>query len=363
MKTIVHVTEALGGGVSSLLSEITKLQACSYRVILIHSLRSTSPSVQELNRLFPEPIELIRLPMATNVSINSDLSSLMNLFLLFKKVNPDVIHLHSSKAGALGRLAARMAGLSNRTFYSPHGLSFLRLDISMSKRFLYRLLEWIASKIGGVIIASSDSEALIIRNDLNVKNVKCIPNGVNLSAIKKSKGSQSNRIRVITTGRVTYAKAPWKFKEIVLATQNKRSNFVWVGDGELKDEIFPQNEAIPNLSITGWVENGALVLDELEKSDIFLLTSLWEGMPISLLEAQASGLPAIISNTIGSRDVVLNGVTGYVCDSIDEMIEKLQLLVNDDDLRLKMGTAASKRAVELFSINRMHSELLKTYSV
>ena len=363
MKTIVHVTEALGGGVCSLLSSITNLQARSSRIILIYSVRPSSPSARELRRLFPEPIELIRVSMVTNISVGKDIASLISLVSIFKKINPTVIHLHSSKAGALGRAAARIAGMSDKVFYSPHGLSFLRLDISKSKRRLYRLLEWFASKTGGVILASSESEGEIIRRELRSKTVRCIANGVDFSSIKISKGTGNDKMRVITTGRITYAKAPWKFKEIVTATENSEVNFVWAGDGELRDSIFPCNEVIPNLHITGWVENGTLVLDELARSDIFLLTSLWEGMPISLLEAQAAGLPAVVSNTVGSRDVVLNGVTGYICDSADEMIEKIQTLVNDSGLRASMGAAASKRAIELFSINRMHSELLEVYGI
>ena len=363
MKTIVHVTEALGGGVCSLLSNITKLQARSHRVILVYSLRSSSPSDRELKRLFPEPIELVYLSMTTNISLVDDISSLLGLISIFKKIKPAVIHLHSSKAGVLGRVAARISNLSDRVFYSPHGLSFLRQDISLGTRYLYKLLEWFFSKTGGVILASSRSEEKIICCDIGSKNVKCIENGIDFSSIKSSKGSGDNQVRIITTGRITYAKAPWKFKEIVLAVKSNRAKFFWFGGGELRDTVFPFDEVIPNLSITGWVENGNLVLDELEKSDIFLLTSLWEGMPISLLEAQAAGLPAVVSNVVGSRDVVLNGVTGYVCDTSDEMVEKIQILIDDDNLRMKMGVAASNRALELFSINSMHSKLLHVYGV
>ena len=363
MKTIVHITESLGGGVCSLLSNICKLQSLSCRVILIHSTRSSSPSNNEMSRLFPEPIELMPLKMVTNISFREDISSLINLFCVLKKINPDVIHLHSSKAGVLGRVAARMAGMSDKVFYSPHGLSFLRLDISGGKRFLYKCLEWCASKISGVILASSKSEELILRDELNVRNIKCIPNGVDFSAIKKSKGAGKNQVRIITTGRITYAKAPWKFKEIALSIKDDRAHFFWAGDGELRKEVFKDDEIIPNLLIGGWVENGSLVLDELENSDIFLLTSLWEGMPISLLEAQGAGLPAVVSNTVGSRDVVLNGVTGYVCDSVEEMIEKIHILINNEALRIEMGLAASKRALDLFSISRMHSELLGFYGI
>lgn len=359
----MHVTEALGGGVCSLLSSIAKLQAKSYRVILIHSIRSSSPSAQELKRLFPEPIELIPLQMVTNISVYSDSLSLLHLLKILKKINPAVIHLHSSKAGVLGRVAARLIGMSDRVFYSPHGLSFLRQDISTSKRRIFWSLEWLASKIGGMILASSKSEMLILHHDLGVKNLKCISNGVDFSNIKKSGVGCTERVRVITTGRITYAKAPWKFKEIVLATQNSNVDFIWAGDGELRDKVFPRNEIIPNLTILGWVENGDSILDELAKSHIFLLTSLWEGMPISLLEAQAAGLPAIVSNTVGSRDVVLNDVTGFVCDSIQAMAEKIQLLVGDSELRAKMGAEASKRALELFSIDRVHLELLEIYGV
>jgi len=93
------------------------------------------------------------------------------------------------------------------------------------------------------------------------------------------------------------------------------------------------------------------------------MTSLWEGMPLTLLDAQAIGLPAVVPDVVGCRDVVVDGVTGFVCKNDGELIEKTRLLVRDAVLRDKMGLAAKSMALVRFSIDRMHGEILKAYNL
>jgi glycosyltransferase involved in cell wall biosynthesis len=96
-------------------------------------------------------------------------------------------------------------------------------------------------------------------------------------------------------------------------------------------------------------------------ADVFVMTSLWEGMPLTLLDAQAIGLPAVVSDVVGCRDVVLDGVTGFICKSDVELMEKTRLLIRDAALRVRMGQAARSMALVRFSSERMHSEILNAY--
>ena len=91
------------------------------------------------------------------------------------------------------------------------------------------------------------------------------------------------------------------------------------------------------------------------------MPSLWEGMPLALIEAQASGLPAVVSDVVGNRDVVINGETGFVCKSDEELLQKTRLLIEDADLRRHMGRAARAMASVRFSVDRMHREMMAVY--
>ena len=99
----------------------------------------------------------------------------------------------------------------------------------------------------------------------------------------------------------------------------------------------------------------------LAQADIFVLPSLWEGMPLALIEAQAAGLPAVVSDVVGNRDVVIHGETGFVCKTDAELLQKTRLLIEDADLRRRMGQAAREMAAKRFSVERMHSEMMMVY--
>jgi glycosyltransferase involved in cell wall biosynthesis len=88
---------------------------------------------------------------------------------------------------------------------------------------------------------------------------------------------------------------------------------------------------------------------------------MWEGMPLALIEAQATGLPAVVSDVVGCRDVVRDGITGFVCGTMDEVVERVKLLIVDTELRKKMGANARSMALKRFSSERMHRESLAVY--
>ena len=92
----------------------------------------------------------------------------------------------------------------------------------------------------------------------------------------------------------------------------KDYTFTWIGDGELKESLTSKN-----IQITGWASREN-VLKQLCKNDIFILPSLWEGLPIALLEAMYLGKICIVSNVIGNRDVIKSGENGFVCDNLKE---------------------------------------------
>lgn len=357
---IIHITEAMGGGVAHSLSQLARAQAADgHEVTVVHSVRPDTP-VDRLPELYPFPISRIQLPMVTKISPVKDAIAFFKICLLLQAERPDVIHLHSSKAGILGRLAAYILGKSNVVFYSPRGFAFLREDVPPFRRNFFLYLERIACKLGGVLIGCSKTELDLARFKVLHPRSYLVENSVDLKDVPVAKGSQDDVVTVITSGRICYQKAPWRFRILMESCSDLPVNFVWLGDGDLQGELVEKGRPSSNLRITGWLPREE-VYELLAVADIFVLPSLWEGMPLALIEAQAGGLPAVVSDVVGNRDVVIHGETGFVCKTDSEMIDKTRLLIKNVVLRRQMGLAACDMAKERFSVARMHSEMMKIY--
>lgn len=358
---VLHITEALGGGVAHSVSQLARVQAANgFEVIVAHSIRPDTPLPEKLDALFPSPICRLVLPMVTPVSPFADMIAVVKIFHLIRKIAPDVIHLHSSKAGVVGRVAAKLAGFGSKVFYSPRGFSFLRQDVSRSKRLLYLFFEVVAARLGGTLVACSNTEGVFARRKALHRHVVVVENSVDVETIPPAQTGGGGAIRVVTSGRVCYPKAPWRFRELAWMLKDEAAEFVWIGAGELEVELaFPRTERV-KIGITGWLERDAGIR-ELAGSDIYVQSSLWEGMPLSLIEAQVAGLPAVVIDVVGCRDVVIDGVTGYVCKNVGEMKDKILCLIKDRKLRLGMGARARELGLERFSTRRMHDEMVSVY--
>ena len=360
---ILHITESLGAGVGHFLSLATRGQvAAGHEVVLTHSIREDT-QVGELSAQFAG-VRRVVLPMVTEVSLVQDARSVWHLVRLIRAVQPDVIHLHSSKAGVLGRVAAgvvrmaRLAGGRAKVFYSPHGFAFLRQDVSQKKQTLFLWFEQLAAKLGGVLVACSGSEAELAKTRVHHTQVRLVENATELSEIPQTTGS-ADRVKVINAGRVCYQKAPWQFAKVALACADLPASFVWMGAGDLEEEL--TSASAPHVTLTGWLTR-AEVAKHLADADIFLMPSLWEGMPLALIEAQAAGIPAVVLDVVGCKDVVEDGVTGFVCGSEEALVARTRQLIEDPALRQRMGENAARIARTRFSVGRMNDELLHLYA-
>lgn len=361
-KHIVHITEALGGGVLYLLHQLIKEQvAAGYEVTLVHSYKRETPAPDVLDQLFPVPISRVVVPMTTHISIKADIKSFRDIAKLLKTLHPDIVHLHSSKAGVLGRIAARFVGLNKPLYYSPHGFSFLKQDVSQVKRALFFSIEVISGLFGGKIITSCVSEGRLANMLVGRRRVCVVENCTDVPEFGWPKQAHDSRVRVMSAGRLCYQKAPWRFWKLATSLFQENAEFYWVGDGELRTPL-ESDATHAKIRISGWVDRDNL-WHEMYAADVLVMTSLWEGMPLILVDAQAIGLPAVVPDVVGCRDVVLDGVTGFVCKNDGELIEKTRLLIRDAELRSRMGQAARAMAAERFSIKRMHGEILQAYDL
>lgn len=357
---ILHITESLAAGVGQVIEQAFQGQsAAGHKIVLAHSLRVDTPTETVLAQKFQGISRRVVVPMVTHISPWQDFLSIIMLTSLMRQERPDVIHLHSSKAGVLGRIAALLCCGKTRLFYSPHGFAFLRQDVSPRKKNLFLLFERLAAKLSGTLVACSQSEFELAKTRIHHPAVKLIENAVNLDEISPSKGIHTQPITIINAGRVCYQKAPWRFKILAEQCQDLPAQFVWLGSGPLDNETTAL--APNNFSITGWLTRPD-VTNYLEKAGLFVMTSLWEGMPLALIEAQAAGLPAVVPKVIGCQDVVIEGVTGFICDNDAILNDRVRQLIQDPELRAQMGQNAAEMAKARFSLERFTSEWLNLYA-
>lgn len=316
MKKVMHIVEAFGGGVFTFMVDLLNSMVEEYNVVLVCAIRPQTP--KDYKYYLDKSIKIIELKNGERSIGIKDFKLYFEIRKIIKEENPDIVHLHSSKAGFLGRLCC--SDRNREIFYNPHGYSFLMKGESKIKRLIYKEIELISSKKCGYIIGCSKGEyeeALKLS-----KKAFLINNGIDIKKLPKLKEKELDikKLKICTLGRISIQKDPKTFNEI--AKKFSKIQFTWIGDGELINEL-----NAPNIKITGWLEKEK-ALEIMNKNDIFILTSLWEGLPIALLEAMYYKKICIVSNCIGNRDVI-NKENGFLCNSLEDYFDAIYKILEE----------------------------------
>ncbi|MHB8918592.1 MAG: glycosyltransferase family 4 protein [Desulfocucumaceae bacterium] len=317
-----------------------------------------------------------------NISPLGDTLCLFRLYRLIKSGGYDIVHCHSSKAGILGRLAARMAGVK-QIYFTVHGWG-IDENQQLLVRWLYTVAERVAGAVSARVVCVSryDLEKGIRLGLVAKEKLDLIYNGMpdeyagpenNLyrpdvrNRLKKELGLPSDGIVVATVMRLADPKNPLFFLEtaerLIKENNDKNIFFVIIGDGPLWaqcEEYIYRNSLGGRVFMMGKREDVSLLLSGL---DVFTLFSHHEGLPLTVIEAMLAGLPVVASNVGGIKEMVDHGGTGYLVDGFDPGIsaEYIKELAGNHALRAKMGEAGRGRALELYGLERMIGEYEKLY--
>ncbi|WP_432723798.1 glycosyltransferase [Jeongeupia wiesaeckerbachi] len=355
MSAIVHVVESFGGGTLSMVSAFANRQAHDGHVVtVIHSVREETPD--NWPALFDARIRFIQLPMQRSIHPVNDWRAGRALARWLKELAPDVVHLHSSKAGALGRIASVFVR-GPRYFFSPHGLSFLQRAEGRLKNTVFLTLEKLLAHTSVTAIACSQSEAGEIRQHLTPR-VAVVENAVDVAAIPQAAGNDGV-VRIGTVGRVALARNPELFADVTARCQQAGVEFVWIGGGDASGEAAL---AAAGVRVAGWLPR-AQALEQLATLDIYIQTSRWEGLPVAVIEAMAAGLPVVATDVVGNRDLVRHGDTGYLVNDAAGFAERLAPLIADAEARRAMGARARSFAASHYSLDTMMNTLYDVYGI
>lgn len=354
---ITHIIEATATGTLSMAALLSNAQVENYdRVEVIYSVRPESP--ETLKDQFDSRITLTRVQMHKPYE---KITSLFKLRRLLKATKPEVVILHSSFAGFLGRLAALGFSPKMRFFYIPHCISFMRKDVDQFKKFIFTTFEWLGAIKQSEYIACSKSEQREIQSRVPFRRCHLVENAVKFTHLTPDRRTPTKK--VVTVGQIRPQKAPWQFATIAkqVIKDNPDSSFTWVGDGDPAIRRLLEQAGV---NVTGWV-NREDVWDHLLESDLYLSTARWEGMPVSLIEASYARLPLIASRCAGNVDVVTNNETGWLFDSPEEAAELINAAFNSPQEAFIKAEKAFNEAKTRFSVQRYIEEmdsLIRSYT-
>ncbi len=375
------------GGVTYNAANLTKYMEPKYETMLVGGANDKTEKNSEyiVNQLGIQPI--IIKEMKREIHFRSDLKAYRKLKKIIAEFKPDIVHTHASKAGALGRRAASEMGVK-AIVHTFHGHVF-DAYFSGAKSYLNQQVERRLAKKTDTIIAISKKQ----KYDLVEKYAICkaskiavIPLGFDLSKFTVNKeqkrkefrekyGLTDSDIAIGIVGRIVPVKNHRLFLESFANLKKQTTKAVKafiVGDGELKKEIenFTRDLGLKissksakqaDVVFTSWLSD----MDKVNAAmDIIALTSLNEGTPVSIIEAQASGVAVVTTNVGGVEDIVIPDKTAFLVKSKDSrnFTKKLKELVEHEDLRIKMAESGLNMVDKDYSYQRLVKDMDALYT-
>lgn len=299
------------------------------------------------------------------ISPVNDWKALGEIKNILRAEQPALVHCHSSKAGILGRMAARLCGIP--AVFTAHGWAFTD-GVASHKRCIYALIERMMLRITAKVICVSDYDKCLADRWLGNKAGKMltIHNGIaDIETSSKTKATEDGfRIGMVSRFAVPKRQLDLlKAVQLLIENGHKNLHLILVGDGELLEECgryVEMNKMQEHVTFMGARNDIADILPTL---DVFCLISDYEGLPISIIEAMRAGLPVVASNVGGVKELVRDGSNGFLVDkgNIAMLAEKLAALEGNRQLCHAMGTKSREVYENVFGISKMIDSILSVY--
>lgn len=276
----------------------------------------------------------------------NEIKTLFALRRLYGKYKPDIIHLHSSKVGILGRIAFPKL----KIVYTVHGFDSIRIAYRQ-----YLPLERILQGYCKMIVGVSEYDGWNLRGEGIRRNVRVIYNGISIPCALGGDpfvGIRGYVRKVLCIARLFPPKRVDLFLEV--AARLPRYAFIWIGNQYEYTQEHPSN-----VFFMGSLHNAGAYN---EYADLFMLPSNYEGLPMTIIEAMAFGKPVVASNVGGISEIVVNGENGYTVENVpDTFAEKIEYILESNDIYSQFSRNALKRFEEDLTVDKMVGEYLKIY--
>lgn len=365
MPRVMIVLEATDGGTARHVADLAL--GAHLRGLAVHLVCATrrNPEFRHtLSRLRDAGITVHELDMRRRVHPLRDIAAVVRLRSLILSTAPDVLHLHSSKAGALGRSA--IVGLGGRrpvVVYTPHAFAFLAQPGRLN-RWVYRRVEGALLPWTDGVVAVSESEGQAACRLGAKDRVVVINNGIDAGA-SLSRRSGERLLRVGWLGRLAWQKNPVAAikTSFALSSLGPDHELLLAGDGPDREQVLAairELRAEASVRVLGRIRDTDAFLAGI---DVFLMTSRTEGLPYAGLAAMAHGLPIVGFDVPGVRDLVEPGVTGLLAAPGDfgELAAHVARLGRSEELRRSFGVGAQRRVRNDFQLGDQLDQLSLLY--
>jgi len=304
----------------------------------------------------------------------SDISALKALSNLIRNSDINLIHAHGSKPGYLARLAA--GGTQIPVIYSPHCFSFHPGTPKWVGKFYAALERFAAHYLTRKIIVVADAELKLGLENLvgTPDQYITIHSGIDVSpfdvpfdpiAVRTSLRVPTSSLLIGVVGRLNRQKNPHGFIEAAHQVNHSRPDvhFIWIGDGPLKDSavsLVTKFSLEDRFHFAGFRKDVPLIMRAL---DVFVLPSLWEAFPITILEAMAASLPIVATNVMGIPEAVIDHKTGILVppDDSDALSTAILRLLDNSDYAKDLGRKGRERVEARFLRSQMIEKISKIY--
>ena len=344
-KRLLIVQEAMGGCGRNVVDIVNGIDHSKFDVTVAYGTnriddyyRNAIPEMEKHATLIPIP-ELVR-----DLSAGNDIKAWLHIRRLIKQIRPDILHCHSSKAGIIGR-SATVGGHVSKVFYTPHAYAFQAWEFSESKKRFFAFLERVFSRFlttRTFNVSNGERNIALQRHIDRPDKFKVVYNGIPDVALPSREEAlrllglsdlPDGAVVVGSTVRLAKQKDPMTFVRIARAVveRNPLAHFVCVGDGDLQDEVarfVADNGLSDNVHLLGYRDDAELIV---KAFDVYLLTSLYEGLPYSLVEALRAGVPIVATNVTGSNEVVRPGVNGYLFNvgDVEDGVRQVERVISE----------------------------------
>ena len=322
-----------------------------------------------------EAVKLFDIPfLGREVSPYRDIRAFLSLYKLFKEEDFTIIHTHSSKAGLLARLAAVL----NKTpivIHTIHGFAFNDFMNGLKKNFFIYLEKLLAKWTDVLITVSNLNKKKII--DLNIAHenkIKNIYSGIDLSLFtnkrddefRKELNLENDHLLLGSVGRLSNQKDPITMIEAfgIISKPFPNAHLALVGDGELKGKILEKIDQLKlngRIHLTGNKNNPWSVYHSM---DLFIMSSIYEGLGRSITEALSCGVPVVCTDVEGVPEIVRDNITGILVRPKDsnKLADAIIRTLNDMETAKKMAEEGRRFVNDNFDVNKMVNDIDSLYN-
>ncbi|WP_298314726.1 glycosyltransferase [uncultured Aquimarina sp.] len=350
-----HVLNSIGGVDVSLRLILENIDDELFDNFVIHGNQDTSKVYLNKKGI---PIKEYKLPILRDISIINDIRSIIKTTRIFKIEKPNIVHAHSAKGGLIARIASLFYPV--KVLHTPQAYSYLSTSNNI-KRWFILTIERFLKKINSILVASSESELERGIKEVGYKKVNTELYNNSILPIKDSGKEIKYPIHwpedyICTVGRPSYQKNIEMMVEVIREIKKEipSIHLVLMGVGEYYPNLDKVEKLIvdynltTNISLVKWIERTE-IFKIISISKLYISTARYEGLPYSIIESLALSKACVVTDCDGNRDLVIDGVNGYVIknNDIQDMSKKIISLYKNEKLRKKM----EESSYELFKKN------------